>query len=56
VQRLNREDGHFSALLAGVIESAPFQRMRMQATPTVTASSDESNERAVSSGIAQNEK
>jgi hypothetical protein len=56
VQRLNREDGHFSALLAGVIESAPFQRMRMQATPTVTASSDESNERAVSSGTAQNEK
>jgi hypothetical protein len=26
VQRLDREDGRFSALLTGVIESAPFQR------------------------------
>ncbi len=34
VQRLDHEDGHFSALLTGVIESAPFQRMRLQATPT----------------------
>ena len=32
VQRLERENGRFSALLMGVIESAPFQGMRMQAT------------------------
>jgi hypothetical protein len=29
VDRLDRADGHFSALLAGVIESAPFQRERV---------------------------
>jgi hypothetical protein len=32
VERLDKENGRFSALLAGVIESAPFQKMRMQAT------------------------
>lgn len=31
VQRLERENGRFSALLLGVIESAPFQRQRTQA-------------------------
>jgi hypothetical protein len=68
VRRLDREDGRFSALLAGVIESAPFQRMRMQATPAATASIDESNDRAtpkagasaispsVATAIAQNER
>jgi hypothetical protein len=34
VQRLENNDGRFSALLLGVIESAPFQRMRVQATMT----------------------
>ena len=34
VQRLEREDGRFSALLMGVIESAPFQKMRLQSNPT----------------------
>jgi hypothetical protein len=33
VQRLDREDGRFLALLTGIIESAPFQKMRTQATP-----------------------
>src|SRR6185295_10631178 len=28
VARLERENGHFSALLMGIIESAPFQRQR----------------------------
>jgi hypothetical protein len=28
LERLQREDGHFSALLNGVIESAPFQKRR----------------------------
>jgi hypothetical protein len=32
VQRLEKEEGRFSALLMGVIESAPFQKMRLQAT------------------------
>ena len=32
VQRLDREDGRFSALLLGVIESAPFQMQRTKAT------------------------
>jgi mono/diheme cytochrome c family protein len=35
VSRLNANDGRFSALLMGVIESAPFQKMRTQATATV---------------------
>jgi hypothetical protein len=56
VQRLDRQDGRFSALLTGVIESAPFQKMRLQATPTATASIDESKERAVANPIAQNER
>ena len=28
VERLEKEDGHFSALMMGVIESAPFQKVR----------------------------
>jgi mono/diheme cytochrome c family protein len=35
VKRLNASDGRFSALLMGIIESAPFQKMRIQATATV---------------------
>jgi hypothetical protein len=34
VQRLDRDEGRFSALLMGVIESAPFQKMRTAATVT----------------------
>ena len=33
VERLEREDGRFSALLMGVIESAPFQKRRKGPTP-----------------------
>jgi hypothetical protein len=36
VQRLDSDDGRFSALLMGVIESAPFQKMRTKST-TMTA-------------------
>jgi len=32
VDRLNKDDGHFSTLLMGVIESAPFQQRRPTAT------------------------
>src|SRR5262245_1905397 len=35
VKRLDDDGGQFSALLMGVIESAPFQKMRTQATMTV---------------------
>jgi len=35
VKRLNANDGHFSSMLMGVIESAPFQKMRIQSTATV---------------------
>jgi hypothetical protein len=34
VKRLEDDDGKFSALLLGVIDSAPFQKMRTQATVT----------------------
>jgi mono/diheme cytochrome c family protein len=34
VKRLDAQDGKFNALLAGIIESAPFQKMRTQATVT----------------------
>jgi hypothetical protein len=51
VNRLDQQDGRFSALLNGVIESAPFQKMRLQATPTATASLDEA-----AAPVAQNEK
>jgi Protein of unknown function (DUF1592)/Protein of unknown function (DUF1588)/Protein of unknown function (DUF1587)/Protein of unknown function (DUF1585)/Protein of unknown function (DUF1595) len=56
VQRLNSEDGRFSALLTGVIESAPFQKMRVKSTPTATVSADGSKQGAVTNPIAQNEK
>jgi hypothetical protein len=35
VKRLNASNGQFSAMLMGVIDSAPFQKMRIQATATV---------------------
>jgi hypothetical protein len=34
VRRLDQNDGKFSAMLMGVIESAPFQKMRTSATVT----------------------
>ncbi|HUQ09246.1 MAG TPA: DUF1592 domain-containing protein [Steroidobacteraceae bacterium] len=34
VKRLDDEDGKFGALLTGIVESAPFQKMRTQATVT----------------------
>jgi hypothetical protein len=51
VQRLERENGRFSALLMGVIESAPFQKMRTQATATTAAGSNEASRQ-----MAQNER
>jgi hypothetical protein len=42
VERMQKQDGHFSALLMGVIESAPFQKRRAasglaDATPSESA-------------------
>jgi mono/diheme cytochrome c family protein len=34
VARLEKQDGKFGALLTGIVESAPFQKMRTQATVT----------------------
>lgn len=34
VKQLDEKDGRFSALMTGIIESAPFQKMRTQATVT----------------------
>jgi hypothetical protein len=56
VQRLDRDNGRFSSLLTGVIESAPFQKMRTQATPTTTASAVPSQDGAVRRSIAENGK
>jgi hypothetical protein len=42
VQRLDGAEGRFSALLMGVIESAPFQKMRRQATETSSNSNQPS--------------
>jgi hypothetical protein len=56
VQRLDRGNGRFSALLTGVIESAPFEKMRLQATPAATASLEEPKDRTASNTVAQNER
>jgi hypothetical protein len=36
VQRLETGDGHFSALLLGIVESAPFQERRLNPNPSTT--------------------
>jgi len=54
VQRLDQENGRFSALLTGVIESAPFQKMRMQATESAS-NSDEPLPRNETKRVAKNQ-
>jgi len=49
VQRLDDNGGHFSALLMGIIESAPFQKQRNRANPIFTDAADA----AASSGSAR---
>lgn len=56
VQRLDRNGGRFSALLTGVIDSAPFQKMRLQATPAATADAEQSKDDPVSQTVAKNER
>jgi len=36
VQKLDKDGGKFSALLMGIIDSAPFQKMRTEATVTAS--------------------
>jgi mono/diheme cytochrome c family protein len=43
VARLEANDGKFSALLMGVIESVPFQKMRTQATAVATTGASTAN-------------
>ena len=48
VQRLERENGRFSALLTGIIESAPFQRERRQANAIFSGAPDPSRKNPAS--------
>lgn len=54
VARMDRNDGRFSSLLMGVIESAPFQKMRMQATAATADADDMTNQRPPAKQVAQN--
>jgi hypothetical protein len=42
VERLDEKGGHFSALLTGIIESAPFQKQRNRANPVFNDAADAS--------------
>jgi hypothetical protein len=53
VQRLDEQNGHFSALLSGIIESAPFQKQRNLANP-VFAYSIEAPKKSDDSPVAKN--
>ena len=55
VQRLDQENGRFSALLLGVIESAPFQKMRTQATASASNSAERSVPRNETKRVANNQ-
>ena len=46
VARLEKANGKFSALLMGVIESAPFQKMRTKATDSASNSAEPSSDSA----------
>lgn len=54
VQRLDRENGRFSAVLMGVIESAPFQKQRNEAN-AVFADSPEPVEKSDVNQVAKNQ-
>ena len=53
VQRMDKENGRFSALLMGVIESAPFQKQRNQANAVFAYSSETSEKNEVNT-VAKN--
>jgi hypothetical protein len=52
VRRLEKEDGHFSALLMGIIESAPFQKERPNANATFSDTTDGSDGQVQLAGTA----
>jgi hypothetical protein len=41
VEQLDKDNGHFSALLTGIVESAPFQKRRNISSVTAAAPSSE---------------
>jgi hypothetical protein len=55
VDRLDKENGHFSALLNGVIESAPFQKMRTQAPEATSSSNGPAGPQNDTKRVAKNE-
>jgi hypothetical protein len=54
VARLERENGHFSALLLGIVESAPFQKMRMQEATTASNDVESVQQPAIVKRVANN--
>jgi hypothetical protein len=55
VDRLERENGRFSALLAGVIDSAPFQKMRTQVAAPAFRSGNGTHGSTTAKQIAQSD-
>jgi len=55
VHRLDQENGRFSALLAGIIESAPFQKQRLQALPVQEETTPSPGGKAAVKKVAQNQ-
>ena len=52
-QRLDQGNGRFLPLLTGIIESAPFQKMRTQATSTTTDAEQPSRTSGATKRLAQ---
>jgi hypothetical protein len=55
VRRLEQENGRFSALLMAVIESAPFQKMRTQATASASNTHEPSEPGSETKRIVKNQ-
>ncbi|MBC8001731.1 MAG: DUF1592 domain-containing protein, partial [Opitutaceae bacterium] len=54
VRRLDQENGRFSALLTGIIESAPFQKQRLQALPVQEESNPSPEKKSDAKKVARN--
>lgn len=54
VRRLDQENGRFSALLTGIIESAPFQKQRMRALPVQDESTPSPGTKSAVKKVARN--
>jgi hypothetical protein len=55
VARLNQQDGRFSALLTGIIESAPFQKERNQANALYSSDTTEPADKGDAARLAQDQ-